>query len=286
MDILFLIFAVISASLVNILSSFFIYKNKVNKNGGVLFNFLLSFAPLICWAIYYAIEQGFEPFVLLYALGFGISFIGAFIFLHFAIQTGPLSITSLLVQMSLVLTVIWGIIFWQTPVNAYTIVGLVLITLSLALCVLRKDKKKFNFKWLLFSLLACIANAGATIIMKTEQIQYENKYGGEMMFFAFVFVVIIGGLMCLIIRKKIELSNLKGSWWIAPLTGLVNFSLNLFVILLAKTSLSPAIIYPCIAIGSLALNIIFSLAFNKEKITVIQYIGLAFGAAAIVFLSL
>lgn len=287
MDILYLIFAIISSASVNILSSFFIFKNKVHKNSAFLFNFIISLTALCCWSVFYAIEGGFNPTVLFYSLGFGLSFVGAFIFLFLAVENGPLSFTTLIIQMSLVFTAIWGFIFWGSKITTFSILGIVLICVSLALCICKKEKNiRFNFKWLLFAFLACASNAACSIIMKSEQLEFNNQFGGEMMFFALLFAAIISGIIWLFMRKKIEISNVKSTWWIIALTGLCNFLLNLFIILLAQTTMSPTIIYPTLAVGSLGLNILYSFVVNKEKLTIIQIIGLVVGAVSIVFLSI
>jgi len=286
MEILYLVLAIITSASVNIFSSLFTSKNGEAKRVGLVFNFILSIMPLIGWGIFYAIEGGFEPLVLLYSLGFGLSFMGVFIFLHFALKCGPLSLTTLLLELSLVFTAIWGIIFWGTPLTVFTIVGLCLIALSLVFCIIKKDEKKINFKWFLFALGSCACNAAASIIMKTEQVQFNNLYGGQMMFFAFVFIVIGIGIFILSLRKTIQVPNLKNTWIFAFLAGFVDLLLNIFVILLAKTTLSTAIIYPGIAIGTIVLNIIYSLIFNKEKLSILQIIGIVIGVAAIVLLSL
>lgn len=287
MDVIYLIISIIASASVNILSSFFILKNKIHKNSAFLFNFISALAALCGWSIFYAIEGGFNPNVLLYSAIYGLSFVGAFIFLFLAVENGPLSFTTLIIQMSLVFTAIWGFIFWGTKVTTFSILGIILICVSLVLCIYKKENnKRFNFKWLLFAFLACASNASASIVMKSEQIDFNNQFGGEMMFFALLFAAIISGIVWFFMRKKIEITNVKGTWWIIVLAGLCNFLLNVFVILLAKTTMSPTIIYPTLAVGSLGLNILYSFVVNKEKLTVIQIIGLVIGAVSIVFLSI
>lgn len=287
MSILYLIIAIISSASVNILSSFFISRNKVHKNSAFFFNFISALTALLGWGAFYAIEGGFDPNVLIYSAIFGLSFVGAFIFLFLAVESGPLSFTTLIIQMSLVFTAIWGFIFWGTKITPFSIAGIVLICVSLVLCIYKKESnKRFNFKWLLFAFLACASNASASIIMKSEQLHFNNEFGGEMMFFALLFASVISGIIWICMRKKIEITNAKGTWWIVSLAGLGNFLLNLFVIFLAKTTMSPTIIYPTLAVGSLALNILYSFIVNKEKLTVIQIVGLATGAVSIAFLSI
>ena len=68
--------------------------------------------------------------------------------------------------------------------------------------------------------------------------------------------------------------------------GVSNFGLNVFVILLAGTTLSPAIIYPVVGVGGLMLTTLFGVVVLREKLKWWQWIGLLIGAGAILLLSL
>ena len=62
--------------------------------------------------------------------------------------------------------------------------------------------------------------------------------------------------------------------------------LNFLVILLAVTTMSPALIYPGIAVGGFILTTLASVALFGERPTPRQWVGLSVGAVAIVFLNL
>ena len=79
---------------------------------------------------------------------------------------------------------------------------------------------------------------------------------------------------------------LKTSWWIPVCAGVCNLILNVLVMLMALTDLSPHLIYPVIGVGGLVVVTIFSLLVFKEKMRWWQWLGVAVGAVAVVLLSI
>ena len=79
---------------------------------------------------------------------------------------------------------------------------------------------------------------------------------------------------------------LKKSWYIPLAAGGMNGLLNLFVILLATSVLSPSLIYPVIGVGSLIVTTFFSMLIFKEKMHWWQWCGVAIGAIAVALLSI
>ena len=74
----------------------------------------------------------------------------------------------------------------------------------------------------------------------------------------------------------------RSSWYFPVLAGV----LNLLVILMATSTLSPSLIYPVLAIGSLTVVTVFSLVIFKEKMRWWQWLGVLLGMAATGILSL
>ena len=58
------------------------------------------------------------------------------------------------------------------------------------------------------------------------------------------------------------------------------------LIILATSPISPSLIYPSLAIGSLMVNIVFSAFVFKEKMRWWQWVGVGIGALATGILSL
>lgn len=91
---------------------------------------MFQIAALVAWAVLFCIEPSFDWGVVLYSLGFGTCFLTCNIGIVIAMKTGPVSLTSLIVQLSLIATTVWGFFFWDTPFT------------RLGLCAHRTERKK------------------------------------------------------------------------------------------------------------------------------------------------
>lgn len=291
MPYVYLILSTFFMAAFNIVGGF--YERKTSNYSGAVFiyNLIQTSTALLFWIIIYAADFSFEKGVLLYSLGFGISYALCLIGSINAIKHGSVALTSLIVNMSLISATIWGLIFWNSEFTFTVAIGLILVSIALALCLLSgkadaKQKKSVSLKWCFFAFMAFIGNAGCTIIQREQQIAYSGKHGNMLM----VFAIIISVLVCLSLYLKNNKSNtkiiLKKAWYYPIAAGAVNSLLNLFVILLASTSLSPSLIYPVIAAGGLMITMMFSLFAFKEKLMWRQWLGFAVGTIAVVLLNI
>ena len=135
-------------------------------------------------------------------------------------------------------------------------------------------------------MLAFFGNAGCIIVQRAQQIVYNGQHSNMLMFFALLFSVVAYFFVYLRSDKTCSLQIIKTSWYAPVLSGVFNFLLNVFVILLVFTDLSPSLIYPVIGVGELAVVAIFSLFVFKEKMYWWQWVGVVVGAVATVLLSI
>jgi drug/metabolite transporter (DMT)-like permease len=263
-------------------------KEKDATDAGALYNFLQLSTVFLGWGVLFLINFSFEPTVLLYSLLFALSYTVCNIGIIYALKYGPAVLTSLFVGLALIVTTVWGFFFWDATPNLLVIIGLILVVIAIYLClgVDKKEERTFSWKWLFFALFALAGNAGCSIVQRTQQVQFEGAHGNMLMFFA----TGISALSCLVIylrsNKKDTVSIIKKAGWIPVAAGLCNLVLNLFVMLMATSTLSPSLIYPSIAVGGLMIVTLFSLFCFKDKLTKKQWVGIAIGAIAVGLLSL
>lgn len=286
MDVYLLIGSILTSATAGIFCGFFNKRAKGAAGADALYTMLVVLTATVGWFVLFAIDGEFLPEAIPYSLLFGVCYAAAQIGMVKAIACGPLSLTVLLVQFSCVLTVVWGFLFWGVTVSPRAIIGLVLASAALVCCVVEKgESRTLSGKWLLFALLSLLGNAGCIISQRTEQIACDGRGGNMMMAFAMV----IASAACIGIFGKSRKENcrhLARRLFPFPLAaGVCNLFLNLATIRMATGTLSPALIYPAIAIGTLSLNILFSVLFFGERPTARRWIGIAFGAAAVVLLS-
>ena len=288
MEYLILTSATLFMSCVGIGATFYNRKNATYKGTAQIYNLITLAAVFTCWLIKFLTNPTFDPSVLLYSLIFTVGYTAAMLSSVAAYREGPIMLSSLIMQLSMISTTIWGFFFWGSEVTFPVITGLILVTVALALCLYNGkesagEAKSINAKWLFFIGLFFVGNSVGTITQRTQQLDFDSNYGDLFMMCA----TAVSFTVCLIAYLRSDRSDsvkiLKGSWYIPLFVGVFNFLQNLFVIILA-TLLSANIVYPVLMIGSLAVTSIFSIFIFKDKMRWWQWVGVGFGAVAIALL--
>ena len=288
MPYIYLILSVFMSASSSVFGKLFNKQSETKKDSTIFYNFFLLSSVCLGWGILYAFDFSFNANVLWYSVLFAICFTVCNVGVINALKYGPATLTALLVGLSLLVTTLWGFIFWDAKITIPVVIGLVLVCCAIALCLYTKgkDEKTISFKWLFYVVLAFFGNAGCSIVQRTQQVQYNGEHGKMMMLFA----AGISALLYLVVYLKSDRSDtptmLKTSWWVPVCAGVCNLILNVLVMLMAVTDLSPSLIYPVIGVGSLAVVTIFSLLIFKEKMRWWQWVGVAVGAVAVVLLSI
>ena len=288
MPYVYLILSVFCSASTNVFGKWFNRRCEGMKDTSIFYNFLQLTAVFLGWCILFAMNPSFDGRVLLYSILFGLCFFSCNLGIINALKYGPTTLTSLFISMSLLVTTTWGFIFWDTKFTIFVALGLILMTISVYL-FLKTDKKeetKFSFRWLFYVLLALFGNSGCSIVQRTQQVQFHGEHGSMLMLFASGFSALVCLGFYLKSDKKDSVPLLRNCGWLPVLAGAGNIFLNLLVMRLALTDLSPGLIYPVLSAGGLMVVTLFSIVLFREKLRKRQWIGIATGALAIVLLSL
>ena len=263
-------------------------KNSSFKETAKLYNLLILGTVFICWLIKFLTNPMFDFTVIIYSLVFTVGYTTAMLSSICAYREGPMMLSSLIMQLSMISTTVWGFFFWGSEITAPVIAGVFLVIAALMLCLYTGkvevgEKKRISAKWLLFVSLFFVGNSVGTITQRTQQLDFDSAYGD-------FFMTVATGVsfaVCLFVYLKSDKTDtkkiLEGSWYIPLLCGAFNFFQNLFVIILA-TLLSANIVYPVLMIGSLAVTGIYSIVIFKERMNWWQWLGVILGAIAIALL--
>ena len=288
MPYLYLISSVFLSASSSLFGKTFNRRNGTKKDATVFYIYCLMICACIGWAILWLTNFSFDANVLWYSALFSICYIATNIGSINALKHGPVALTSLMNSLSLILTTIWGFIFWGSKLTVFVVLGLILVVCALFLCLYsgKKDEKKVSLKWLIFVTVAFFGNAGCSIVQRTQQMVYNGQHGNQLMFFALLISVVAYSFVYFKSDRTDSPLMLKTSAWIPLCSGSFNLVLNVFVMLMATTTLSPSLIYPVIGVGALAVVTIFSLVVFKEKMSWRQWTGIGVGALAVALLSI
>lgn len=278
------------SAFMSVLGAFYNRKNPSVKSASSLYTLLIVASAFSFWAVLFLTDLTYDFKVIWYALIFGCAYATFNVAQICALKAGPLSLTSLFIQLSLVATAIWGFFFWGSSFTVLVAVGLALVVVSICLCLYDKKKddsdKKFNFKWLFFTTLAFASTTVCAIVQRNEATAFNGQYGNFFMFMATGLSMLFSLIMFLVRDKKGAISVAKKSWYFPVIAGMFNGLHNLTVIFLASTSLSPSLIYPVLGVGGLIVTSLFSLVVFKEKMKWWQWVGVLVGMVACGILSI
>ncbi len=290
MDYFYLVMATFCVPCGSIIGGKYARKTIDKKSPLQLYGLIMFSVVALFWAVMFLLERKFQAKILLYAIPMGCGFVFANIFNVAAMKHGPVSLTTLLLQLSYIGVTIWGFFFWGEPVTDFSIIGLSLAVLSIMLCLYEKadkDKQKnLSWKWLLFASLLFISNAASSIIQRTQQAKYDGEYRNMFMFFASIIAVLAFIVMYAVKDKADDKEIFKKTGWLPALAGVNNVAYNLMIMFLATSSVPPSLIYPLVAVGGITINSVSSVFLFHEELHWWQWIGMAIGAVAVVFLSL
>lgn len=288
MPYVYLISSVLLAASSSILGGFFNRKTQGKERAPLLYNFLSMCCTLVFWVILFCFDGTMDVKVLPYAILYACFYSGCTISVIYALRSGPIVLTTLIKQFALICVSIWGFFFWETPFSLSIAIGLLLVVLALWLCLYNKkqsDSVSFDFKWIFYVLIMFVGNAGCSIVQKTQQMHFNGQYGNFLM----LITTALSTAVCLVMYLKGDrIDNreiVKSAWYIPIVTGICNALLNLFIMLLTTSVLSPSLIYPVIAVGGIMVVTVFSAFIFREKMRWWQWFGVVVGCIAVGILS-
>ena len=263
-----------------------IYNEKV-KGGVFAFSAAGAFFAMIFFVLTATEKLNFNFEFLWYSVLFAVGFSMALGFSVMAIKTGSLSLSNMIMQTSLIVPALYGIIVLGENIKATMIIGIVILLMALVLVNYegKTEKKQITLKWLLFVFLSFIGNGACSTIQKVQQIGFNGMYKNEFMIAALVLTVIILLVLSFFTERDKMVKSFKRGAPMYIVYGLANGLVNLFVILLALRMPS-SIMFPIISAGGTVAVSAVSIFVYKEKLAVTQKAGIILGIVSIILLNI
>lgn len=260
--------------------------NRRNSDGAYTF----SFGGVVTTIIYFAVVSGgnlkFPAEALIYAAPFSICYALAYFFTMKAIQTGPLSITSLIISYSLIIPTLYGVIALSEPFTLTLMIAVILLMISLALVEGsgKNSRKTISLKWAVYAGITFLSNGVCATIQKVFQANYQGAYSNSFMLISLLLTAVLLGI-CALLRERDAFPKYikKGLPWFG-ICGVGNGAANQITMILA-VDMSASVLYPVLSGGGVILTVAISLLIYRERLSLKQWIGLIFGIAAVIILS-
>lgn len=259
------------------------YTQKTSGKGPYFFSLLVSLSAMMFF-VFTAKSFEFNIGVVIYAIAFAVAYIAATVFSLYAVASGSLSLTSLIISYSLILPTAYGLIFLNDPISIKFCVGIVLLVISLFLINQKNSDAPIKFKWVIYVILAFVGNGMCSVFQKMQQVEFSGAYKNEFMIIALLVVTLLLGIFVWAKERKDIKVYAKAGWHIAIACGIANGAVNLFVMILSNL-MPVSVMFPMISAGGIIITYIVSRFYFKEKLTRLQFVGFLTGIASVIFLS-
>ncbi len=224
------------------------------------------------------------------AILIGFIFITVFNLLAKGAQVVGMAIATVANKMSVILPVIASFFLYGDTVSAFKIIGILLALLGVVLSSIEKGKLSFDKKYLWLILIIFFGQGIADVLFNYAQKNYvENPplFISVLFLTAFVSGLIILGVQ--VAQKKQTLFPIKKLgknvlWGIA--LGIPNFlTLFYFYSALDNGFMESSQVYPILNMGVIVLSALSGYLIFKEKLSVINWLGIAVSVLAIAAIS-
>ncbi len=228
------------------------------------------------------------------AASFGLFFAMAVLFSAECYICGPMSLTSVIVNSSVVIPVLYSCVVLKEGITLTQISGCILLLLTFFLSAFQRKKtadKGVNFKWLAFVFIAFASNGITAVIQKLYKMSAPQSDGNMFMGFAYLTAAVILFLAFTVKKneakttKSVSKSALPIAIALVLVAGLGSFIGN-GVLMSLSTKVPAALLYPFINGGLCVTVSAFSIIIFREKPNIKKTITILVGLSAIIVLNL
>lgn len=265
------------------------YNIKVkNSNTYVYTAFVALFAM-----IFFAVASGgrfvFNTHVLRYSAVFAVFYSMATVGTVLAIRTGPLAITALLNQCSLIIPTLFGLAVLNEEIGHTGYIGIAALFVAIFLSNPNcsggsSDEKKVSSRWFLWMLAGFVGNGMCSTVQKLQQLEFNGGYRNEFMIYA-LFVVFVFMFTAAFLSKADIKRAAVGAARHAPVNGIANGACNMLAMILAGL-LPAAVLYPSVSAGGMVVTFVVAVFVYKEKLPPRQLIGYIMGIVSIILINI
>ena len=221
-----------------------------------------------------------------YSIAFAVATSVTIIFTLLAINEGPLALTSLMMQYSLLIPTLYGLIVLGEPISLFLIIGIVFLIISIVLINFdKKEERKINLKWVIYAILMFVGNGSCSMIQKMQQIKFDGGCKNEFMIVAYGMSIVILFVAMLCQERTTCVSDLKRGFLYYLIRGLGVGGVNFLVLVLANR-MDASVMFPVISAGGIIATYLLSITIYKEKLSIFQNIGVVLGIISLVFLNI
>lgn len=267
------------------LNSIMLNKAQISKRNEI---FKFNLINVLVWCIILFITNKgsihINSSVLFWGFAYGITQSLFVLFKCGAMSNGSVSVSTLIGNCSLLISVLVSLIVWQENVTAVDVLGLAILLAAIFICTYKKTDASYTPKWKYYVIFFFIFAALVGIVFKAFGKTDNFDYCGDMMFVSAVVMLAFYSVACIFsggfASTRREKSENRKFFLYAVICGALSCLYNRLNIFLAG-SIDAIIFFPVFNGGVVLLSAFFSVWLCREALAKRQKIGILIGFIAI-----
>ena len=204
-----------------------------------------------------------------------IGFIFIFTFILFALssQKAGVAITAVFSKMSVVIPVIAGIFLYSETLNLFIIFGIISTFVAFILIFYKKGKNKIQISIIILPIIIFFANGLIDTLLK--YVEHHHILKDYTIFITMIFITafLIGAIISIYkyfkTKQGFTIQSIVGGTFL----GILNYATTYFM-LLAMNQFQSNVLFPIQNVGIVMLSALLGLILFREKLSLINWIGI------------
>lgn len=230
-----------------------------------------------------------NPSIVVWGIAYGVAQSLFILFKAAAMSAGAVSVTTLIVNSSLFVSILVSLVIWKEKITVVDILGLLLLGTAIFLCTYKKNKDSYTANWKYYATFVLIFSASVGIIFKGFGKSGNIEHCDDMMLVSALTMMVLYMIACNVLGGLSVKQPLGTSGWkfvaLAVGSGILSCLYNRLNIFLSG-SLDAVIFFPAFNGGVLLLSALLGVLFCKESLSKRQMLGIAVGILAIVLIGI
>lgn len=270
--------------------SFKLFNQNYMKNlaSYFLFNFLYFGIVVLIFLLPNGVPKVIDQYTLIFGVSFGVLFVFTIFCYMKAMETGPMSYSSLFFSFALLVPIVFGAFLWNEKISMTQLFGLALLLVTFYMCSGSSGNKHqgISLKWIVFCAFAFLGNGILMTLTKEHQIVLPGQQVVEFLVMGFGTAALLSFVLFIFsyLRKQ-RVAHLRKLPFVFIVLGAgITTAFGNQLVLYLNSRVPGIIQFPLTNGGIVILSAIASSLFFGENLSTKGKTGLGIGIASLIFL--
>jgi drug/metabolite transporter (DMT)-like permease len=285
MAIIYLLLSIVFSTFINLVFKWFSVF-KVNKIQAILVNYL------VCFSIGFVLSGDFNLLKIIgsdwfkYCIILGSLFVAIFLSMAMTTEKYGVSVNAVSAKMSVIIPVLFAYVYNSERFTIQFIVGILLSLLSIYL-ITKKKQIIIPKKYIYLPIIVFLGSGSIDTSLKLLELNYSNDISINTISYSIFLGAFLVGTTFYTIKNQFNFSNWSSRNIISGIIlGIPNyFSIYFLLTAIKSFSLKSAFVFGINNIGIVLLSTLLSMIIFKEKLTLINKLGILISVLSIILIA-